>query len=189
MIQGIGILIGGQSRRMGRDKSLLQYEGRTFVETIVRIAEQLTSNIVLLGQHPDIPESLHRLPQLPDQQPNKGPIAALHSLLTNFPNGWSLMLPCDTPLITKETLDLLMNNTDPNTHATVFADPPPANRLHPTTALYHPNLLPAIAAAICADCLSLTRLVLDNPHTLVPTTPAVAHALTNINTTDEYQSL
>lgn len=188
MIQTIGILIGGKSTRMGTDKALLTHNNNTFIEHVVAVAEQITDNVILLGQHKNLPQSVRHLPQLPDTQVNKGPIAALHTLLTRFPNTWSLMLACDTPLLTKQTLDHLINNTQPDTLATVYQSTT-TQQLHPTTALYHSNLLPAINNAITNNNLSLTQLILNNPHTKLPTTPRFDHDLTNINTPEDHESL
>jgi molybdenum cofactor cytidylyltransferase len=52
MIAGI-ILAAGESRRMGRDKALLAYRGRTFLETIIQTlrAAGIENIAVVLGHH------------------------------------------------------------------------------------------------------------------------------------------
>ena len=52
MIAGL-ILAAGESRRMGRDKALLTYHGRTFLETLIlNIRNAGIENIaVVLGHH------------------------------------------------------------------------------------------------------------------------------------------
>ncbi len=52
MIAGL-ILAAGESRRMGRDKALLNYRGRTFLETIIDnlIAAGIEKITVVLGHH------------------------------------------------------------------------------------------------------------------------------------------
>ncbi len=44
-----GILIGGASRRMGRPKALLEWEGVTFLERIAAALQAVVPEIVLLG--------------------------------------------------------------------------------------------------------------------------------------------
>ncbi len=52
MIAGL-ILAAGESRRMGRDKALLVYRGRTFLETLIAnlYAAGIQNVIVVLGHH------------------------------------------------------------------------------------------------------------------------------------------
>jgi len=49
------VLAAGESSRMGRDKALLPYRGRTFVETIVAKLREagIASIAVVLGHHAD----------------------------------------------------------------------------------------------------------------------------------------
>jgi len=55
MIAGL-ILAAGESRRMGRDKALLPYHGRTFLETIIGnlAAAGVETITVVLGHHAEI---------------------------------------------------------------------------------------------------------------------------------------
>jgi molybdenum cofactor cytidylyltransferase len=54
MIAGL-ILAAGESRRMGRDKALLTYHGRTFLETIIQNLRksEIEQIAVVLGHHAD----------------------------------------------------------------------------------------------------------------------------------------
>ena len=66
MIAGL-ILAAGESRRMGRDKALLTYRGRTFLETIISSlrAAGIEKITVVLGHHADI---IQRASKLGDAQ-------------------------------------------------------------------------------------------------------------------------
>ena len=54
MIEGL-ILAAGESSRMGEDKALLAYRGRTFIETILATLREagVTRLVVVLGHHAD----------------------------------------------------------------------------------------------------------------------------------------
>ncbi len=193
---------------MQRDKLLLTHNNRTFIEHVHNVATQLTNNILLLGHHPNLPPALRNLPQHPDAPPNKGPISALNALLQNAHTDWTLLLACDLPLLTAETINILISATNPNNLITVFSSPsslspsvpsslpsiprsldPSLPLLHPATALYHKSLLPKVQSAIATNELSLTRLIRNNPHTAIPTTPHIDRSLTNINTPEDLQHL
>jgi molybdenum cofactor cytidylyltransferase len=66
MIAGL-ILAAGESRRMGRDKALLTYRGRTFLETIISSlrAAGIEKITVVLGHHA---ETIQRASKLGDAQ-------------------------------------------------------------------------------------------------------------------------
>lgn len=44
-----GVLVGGAASRMGKPKSLLLWEDRTFLELVVRALEPVVDEVVLLG--------------------------------------------------------------------------------------------------------------------------------------------
>ena len=64
------ILAGGASSRMGRDKSDLTIDGKTFLEMQIEKGEKLgISDILLSGYHG---ENKYKYPIIPDRFPGKG---------------------------------------------------------------------------------------------------------------------
>jgi molybdopterin-guanine dinucleotide biosynthesis protein A len=55
-----GVLVGGQSRRMGRPKQLVEIGGGTMVEHVVRALSEEVDEVVLLGDSP-VPAALANL--------------------------------------------------------------------------------------------------------------------------------
>ena len=69
------ILAGGASRRMGRDKSDLMIDGKTFLEMQIEKGEKLgISDIILSGYHGD---KKYKYPVVTDRIPGKGPLGGL----------------------------------------------------------------------------------------------------------------
>ncbi len=62
MIAGL-ILAAGESRRMGRDKALLTYRGRTFIESILQnlITAGIANVTVVLGHHSELVQAKSNL--------------------------------------------------------------------------------------------------------------------------------
>lgn len=97
------IMAGGRSRRMGRDKALIEYEGRTLLARAEGLLASLgIADIRLLGR-PDHPRGEA------DSTPDQGPAAALQMWLAanNCPRR-IIVLPVDMPHLDASTLSMLL---------------------------------------------------------------------------------
>ena len=100
------ILAGGASRRMGRDKSDLMIDGKTFLEMQIEKGEKLgISDIILSGYHG---EKKYKYPVVTDRIPGKGPLGGLEACLRRAENPYCLVLGVDTPLVPLEELHRLL---------------------------------------------------------------------------------
>lgn len=98
------ILAGGRSRRMGRDKRLLQQAGTTWLAIAAHaLAGAVEGPLFAAGTPPE--EDPHpELTWLPDLRPGEGPLAALYGLALRVTSPWLLVVPTDMPFLTKEAL-------------------------------------------------------------------------------------
>ena len=101
------ILAGGASRRMGRDKSDLMIDGKTFLEMQIEKGEKLgISDIILSGYHG---EKIYKYPVVTDRIPGKGPLGGLEACLRRAENPYCLVLSVDVPLVPVQELSALIN--------------------------------------------------------------------------------
>ncbi|MFQ5411091.1 MAG: molybdenum cofactor guanylyltransferase [Phycisphaerae bacterium] len=159
----IGILTGGHSRRMGRPKALIEFEGTTLLERTVRLARALSEDIALLGEPVfDLPPSLTALPILPDRRPDIGPIAGLEALLAARPGCSGILLACDMPHLCEPLLSKLADATGDFDAAVCRTrtphHPAPPEQWHPCCGHYRPACLPLVQAAIDAGRFSIMNL-------------------------------
>ena len=91
------ILAGGQSRRMGTDKSLLLLNGKSFVEHIAAELVAVTSDVTVIGNKTN---SSSTLQYLPDVYPNWGALGGVHTALASGSADWCLIVACDFPFVT-----------------------------------------------------------------------------------------
>jgi molybdopterin-guanine dinucleotide biosynthesis protein A len=92
------ILIGGQSRRMGRDKSQLTIDGQTFVDLICNEMAAVTTSVTLVGGAP----SQTKLRHVEDVYPGWGALGGVHAALANCSSEWALVVACDFPFVTDD---------------------------------------------------------------------------------------
>jgi molybdopterin-guanine dinucleotide biosynthesis protein MobB len=107
-----GVLIGGQSRRMGQAKHLLKHRGRTWLGHIVAAAREAAESVVLLGPG-RVPRAYADLPRLPDVPGLAGPVAGMCAAMRWAPNVRWIFLACDTPLLTGDALTWLKEQARP----------------------------------------------------------------------------
>lgn len=100
------ILIGGQSRRMGRDKSQLTIADQTFVDLISNQLAAVATSITLVGGS----ESKTKLRHIQDAYPGWGALGGVHAALANCTSEWALVVACDFPFLTAE---LFLRMTSP----------------------------------------------------------------------------
>ena len=103
------ILAGGASSRMGRDKSDLTIDGKTFLEMQIEKGEKLgISDILLSGYHG---EKKYKYPVIPDRFPGKGPLGGLEACFRKAKNPYCLVLGVDVPLVPAEELVALIRQS------------------------------------------------------------------------------
>jgi molybdopterin-guanine dinucleotide biosynthesis protein A len=159
MTPTIGILIGGDSRRMGRPKALIRIDGTTLIERTAALAAEVSEDVVLLGTPPfDLPTALKAVPVIPDRHPGRGPMAGLESLLTARPHRPSMLLACDMPRLSSALLERLCE-VPADCDAVVACTPGEAEPRHPCCAVYRPAILPAVREAIAARQYGMIRLL------------------------------
>lgn len=95
------VLAGGTSRRMGRDKALLNWRGRPLM---THMREQL----IRAGCRPALinrngPGCIH------DVFPDAGPVAGIHAVIQAVPAPGYLVVPVDMPLLRSATLRALVD--------------------------------------------------------------------------------
>ena len=138
------VLVGGQSRRMGRDKALLELEGQPMLLRVAELLRPYAEDVTLLGS----PARYARfgLPVLEDQYPGLGPLGALCTGLRNSSCDWNLFVACDLPFLSPRIIELLLQRARDTTAQAVV--PKVGDRWQPLCAAYHRSCLPSIEVLI-----------------------------------------
>lgn len=92
------ILVGGKSRRMGRDKSRLTFDGHRFVDLISNELSRVASTVTLVGSH----DEQEKLPFIPDVHPEWGALGGVQAALVGCSEELALVVACDFPFVTSD---------------------------------------------------------------------------------------
>lgn len=191
----VGVLAGGHSRRMGEPKALLSHpKGGTLIEHVVRVALEVTPDVVILGQSCSLPSALASVTVLPDSESEAGPLGGLCSLLRHAEDRWAVLLACDLPLLSAAPLRRLLEAANDSADAVVFvrAEPRASARpdaqprsFHTCCALYHPRVLSVVERQLANGRRALHALLEQIRVTALVPTADEARQLANLNTPED----
>ncbi|MBC7912889.1 MAG: molybdenum cofactor guanylyltransferase [Pyrinomonadaceae bacterium] len=92
------VLCGGESKRMGRDKGLLDRDGQTWAVSIAEKLKECGLEVVISINEKQQDSYQHIFPDTPllvDHLPIDGPLDGLLSVHRNFPENDILLMACD----------------------------------------------------------------------------------------------
>ena len=179
------VLAGGRSRRMGRDKALLEVDGRPMARSVL-------DALVAAGVGPlfVVGGDARRLAALgaalvADRFPGEGPLGGVITALHHVGEAAPLVLvaACDLPDLDRTVLDPLLEAA----RSTAAADPPQAivpraGRLHPACAVWAVSAAPPLRTAYDAGERSLHGALV---RVRVEIVDVPAAPLRNINTPEQ----
>ena len=178
------ILAGGKSKRMGKDKALMLYGEKTFLQCALELLSRFTDSPLISGQNRG--EAYDRYLHIPDVIRDRGPLGGIYALLENSPAGKVLVVPVDMPLLGVETIRLLEEKHGKDDYITTFEiDGFPLM----LPGVYDRRLLPLILQKLSGEDYALRGLLQDSiPYTLISGTD-IRGELSNINTEHEWKKL
>jgi len=92
------ILVGGMSRRMGRNKALLPIQGRPMFRHIMAQVEPHFDEVLISGDCAEA-TGISKVTVVPDRIPNQGPLRGLASSLNVTRHDLNFVVACDMPEI------------------------------------------------------------------------------------------
>ncbi len=181
-----GVLVGGKSHRMGREKAGMHLAGKSFLARAEDALAPHVERVVLLGegsQEATQPETL----RLPDAPELAGPLAGLASALRWAPGASWVITACDLPLITPSVIRWLLDQRRPG----VWGILPSLSegKLEPLLALYEGQTAGLLAKLAATGPLAPHRLI-EHEKVITVTPPAeLAACWHNVNTPADLDEL
>jgi molybdopterin-guanine dinucleotide biosynthesis protein A len=142
------ILAGGESKRMGRDKAALPFNGETLLQGVIMSVQPLFAQMLVSVRElrADV-----LLPQICDVQMGGGPLVGLISALEKVTTPWAFVVACDMPFIAPALITHLASLRE-NYQAVV---PQVNGQAQPLAAFYARSALPPLQSSLASGNKSL----------------------------------
>lgn len=165
------ILCGGQSRRMGRDKGSLIIQDKPMIKHILStLNHKINEAIIVLNDQSRIDkysefinpsDYSYTITFAEDKIKNKGPMPGIMTGLSHITGDYSLVLPCDSPYVSKKYIDAIFCEIDKNYQSVVpYHDS--ENKLktsEPLHSIYNKEIIPIIEDLVKNDVLHIKGLI------------------------------
>jgi molybdopterin-guanine dinucleotide biosynthesis protein A len=139
------VLVGGQSSRMGKDKALLPYRGKTLVEHVASTVRDAAGSVTLVGPADRYAGLAYSV--VPDAVPECGPLGGILTALANSPADWNLIVACDMPSLTADFLRWLLAEAE-EAAGDCLIPLSPSGLPEPLCGVYRSTCLSAVRDAI-----------------------------------------
>ena len=182
------ILAGGKSSRMGKDKALLEFNGKPFIQRIAETLQKVFKNVIIISDHGEDYKFLG-LPIYEDVFKNCGPLGGIHSAFVHATTEMIFVVSCDLPLFSEETVRCIIEMASPG--AVVVSQS--AEEIQPLCGLYSRQCFLLLEKHLHRGRRKVLEFLEDVQSVIV--TPKcyqgrnIYRELSNINSPEDYQKL
>jgi molybdopterin-guanine dinucleotide biosynthesis protein A len=176
------VLAGGKSRRMGRDKDLIAWHGKAQRYYAADMLKDFCEEVFIScrpGQAVDIDTPYKALP---DTFLDMGPYGGILSALRAHREKAWLVVACDLPLLTTETLGFLVAHRDIHKMATSYQSPYDGLP-EPLVAIWEPESYPALLRFLGQGISCPRKALINSDITLLQAVQP--ESLMNVNTVED----
>jgi molybdopterin-guanine dinucleotide biosynthesis protein A len=182
------VLAGGQSSRLGQDKTAVLHEGRTLLVRSAELLQQHVRDVYISCRHPErAPETW---PVIVDETERVGPAGGIITALRQL-GGPALVLACDLPFMDDEHIVRLLEARESRPPGSVLT----AWRLENSeffenlVAIYEQEALPLLEQGVRRGIYKLGRLIPPEARHYVTYTEAERRIFFNVNYPDDLNLL
>lgn len=140
------VLAGGKSTRMGRDKAVLQLDGRTLLEHALGTVKQVCGKALILGSRELYGQ--YDAGVVEDIYPGCGPLSGIHAALTHTRTEFNLMIAVDTPFLSADFLRFMVERAVES--GAMVTTPEIAGYRQPLCSVYSREFLAIVERALQA---------------------------------------
>ena len=165
------ILCGGKSSRMGQDKGSMIIQDKPMIKHILStLNHEINEAIIVLNDQTRIGkyrefinpnDYTYTITFVEDKIKNKGPLPGIMTGLEQINSEYALILPCDSPFITKKYINTIFSqiNTDYQAIVPYHDTNNKIKTSEPLHSIYNKNIIPIIENLIENDVLHIKGLI------------------------------
>ncbi|HKJ04552.1 MAG TPA: formate dehydrogenase accessory sulfurtransferase FdhD [Geopsychrobacteraceae bacterium] len=183
------ILAGGESRRMGSDKSLLPIQGARFIDHAYTRMKVLFDEVVIVTNSPELYSDID-CRKVPDLYYSQGALAGVHSGLAHAKYDQIFVVGCDMPFVSARVVRHICAQGDRGD----MVIPRSSSGHEPLHALYGKSCLPAMEKILDAGQRRIMLFfdqvkMIEIPSKEIQELDPGEMSFRNINTPEDYFSL
>jgi molybdopterin-guanine dinucleotide biosynthesis protein MobB len=179
------VLTGGDSRRMNRDKALLDYHGQPQAEVVYGLLSEVCKQVYISSKKDQWRgKSLGKLPEIQDVFLGFGPLSGILSAMHAYPEAAWLVIACDLPYVNLGTIETLVKNRNPFKMATCFKSSL-SHLPEPLCSVYEPKIRIRLLENLGIGNLSPRDIFMNSPVKTIDQTNR--ENLENVNSEKEYK--
>lgn len=189
------LLCGGQSRRMGQDKGSMIIQNKPMINHILSTLDnEINEVIIVLNNEKRInkykefinpKEYNYNIIFVEDEIKNIGPISGILTGLQHISQDYGLILPCDSPYVTKNFIKNIFNEVDEKYQAIVpyHNHDNKIKTSEPLHSIYNKNTVPKIKELISENTLHIKGLIekIDTKFVLIDNKKLLKKEFRNLN--------
>ena len=176
------VLAGGRSERMQTNKGALHYHGLDQRQYTAALLAEFCPDVRVSVRPDQTAELPAGLIALPDTFLNLGPLGGILSAFQADPNAAWLVLACDLPFLTRDTLEYLVTKRQPARMATSFRSPWDAFP-EPLVSIWEPRSYGQLLRFLGLGYSCPRKALINSDIELL--TPSMPEELRNVNTPAE----
>lgn len=178
------VLAGGKSRRMHTDKTKLKYHGKPQRRHLYELLDGCCEQIYLSCRQEQLEELPEHFNTITDSFIGMGPMGGLLSAFRQNPHTAWLVVACDLPLLSRKSLQHLIENRNPSKMATAFINRE-SSFPEPLVTIWEPKSYPVILHFLSIGYPSPKKVLINSEIELLDAPDP--RELTNVNRPEEYR--
>jgi molybdopterin-guanine dinucleotide biosynthesis protein A len=137
------VLAGGESSRMGRDKALLEWEGKPLIQRVAEVVSSVCHKIRIIADRPKR-FSFLGLEICPDKIYGMGPLGGIYTALQVSESERVFCVACDMPFLDAETIRGMLDISPEYDVVVPYSN----DDFHPLHAVYSSSCMEPIEQAL-----------------------------------------
>lgn len=178
----IFILAGGKSSRMMFDKGLVFYKGKQMVEWMIEKTSNFDLPVSIVANNEEYLK--FGIPVYRDAIPTMGPMGGLFTAMQNCDKDFVLLLPCDMPNLSKESMLKMLPYLNEKNEIRVSSI---LGRMNPLLACYKRSLIELVHQSLMMNHLKMQDFVTSRLHEVVCLSPNIENEFKNFNSPQDLE--